>query len=151
MNRVTEILVAVATGQAGATDELLPVVYEELRKLAAQKMARERPGQTLDATGLVHEAYLRLVGPTPAREWNGRSHFFAAAAEAMRRILVARELFDWRPTVGLNRTPFSPRHLAFTADGSSLVVPDPSAPVLHLLDLKRLNGELRDVSLEWEN
>src|SRR5205807_2009398 len=68
--------------------QLLPLVYDELRRLAAQKLADEKPGQTLQATALVHEAYLRLVGPDPQRPWDGRGHFFAAAAEAMRRILV---------------------------------------------------------------
>jgi RNA polymerase sigma factor (TIGR02999 family) len=86
MNDVTRILSAVQKGEARAS-ELLPLVYDELRKLAAQRLAREKPGQTLQATALVHEAFLRLVGDRdPA--WNGRGHFFAAAAEAMRRILV---------------------------------------------------------------
>jgi RNA polymerase sigma factor (TIGR02999 family) len=87
MSDVTRILNAIERGDARATDELLPLVYEELRVLAAQKLSREAPGQTLQPTALVHEAYLRLVGegePT----WKGRGHFFAAAAEAMRRILV---------------------------------------------------------------
>ena len=71
-----------------AAEQLLPLVYDELRKLAAQKLAQEKPGQTLQATALVHEAYLRLVGPATGRSWDSRGHFFAAAAEAMRRILV---------------------------------------------------------------
>ena len=75
---------------AGGTDQLLPAVYAELRRLAAQRLAREAPGQTLDPTALVHEAYLRLVGAGAARDWDSRGHFFAAAAEAMRRILVER-------------------------------------------------------------
>ncbi len=75
-------------GDARAAAELLPLVYDELRKLAAQRLAREKPGQTLQPTALVHEAFLRLVGPGANRPWNGRGHFFAAAAEAMRRILV---------------------------------------------------------------
>jgi len=87
MSDVTEILNAIERGDAGATDKLLPLVYEELRLLAAQKLSREPPGQTLQATALVHEAYLRLVGDQP-QEWKNRGHFFAAAAEAMRRILV---------------------------------------------------------------
>jgi RNA polymerase sigma factor (TIGR02999 family) len=87
MTDVTQILQAVEAGNAKATDELLPLVYEELRLLAAQKLSHERPGQTLQSTALVHEAYLRMVGDK--REgWDGRGHFFAAAAEAMRRILV---------------------------------------------------------------
>jgi RNA polymerase sigma factor (TIGR02999 family) len=87
---VTRILDAMARGETAAADELLPIVYEELRRVAAVHIAREKPGQTLDATGLVHEAYLRLVGNVPPQDWNGRGHFFAAAAEAMRRILVER-------------------------------------------------------------
>ncbi|MFO0887853.1 MAG: ECF-type sigma factor [Isosphaeraceae bacterium] len=75
-------------GRSPGVEQLLPLVYDELRKLAAQKLAQERPGQTLQATALVHEAYLRLVGGETARRWDGRGHFFAAAAEAMRRILV---------------------------------------------------------------
>ncbi|MEN6423876.1 MAG: sigma-70 family RNA polymerase sigma factor [Phycisphaerales bacterium] len=87
MSDVTEILKAIEHGNAGAADELLPLVYEELRLLAAQKLSHESPGQTLQATALVHEAYLRLVG-AEAQTWDSRGHFFAAAAEAMRRILV---------------------------------------------------------------
>ncbi len=88
MNEVTRILSDLAQGDAHAAGQLLPLVYDELRKLAAQKMAQEKPGQTLQATALVHEAYLRLVGDDADRHWDGRGHFFAAAAEAMRRILV---------------------------------------------------------------
>ena len=87
MSDVTRILNAMERGDAKATDELLPLVYEELRLLAAQKLSHEAPGQTLQATALVHEAYLRLVGDEP-QSWENRGHFFAAAAEAMRRILV---------------------------------------------------------------
>jgi RNA polymerase sigma factor (TIGR02999 family) len=85
---VTRILSAIEQGDPSAAAQLLPLVYEELRKLAAHKMAQENPGQTLQATGLVHEAYLRLVDTEKARHWNSRGHFFGAAAEAMRRILV---------------------------------------------------------------
>lgn len=87
MNEVTRILNSAADGSTQEPDEILPFVYEELRRLARQKMANEAQGHTLQATALVHEAWLRLVGPTPVH-WNGRAHFFAAAAEAMRRILV---------------------------------------------------------------
>jgi RNA polymerase sigma factor (TIGR02999 family) len=87
VNDVTRILNAIGQGDAGATEKLLPLVYEELRLLAAQKLSRESPGQTLQATALVHEAYLRLVGGQ-AQSWDSQGHFFAAAAEAMRRILV---------------------------------------------------------------
>jgi RNA polymerase sigma factor (TIGR02999 family) len=88
MSDVTSILCAIEQGDASAAEQLLPLVYEELRKLAAAKLAREKPGQTLQATALVHEAYIRLVDVGKARHWNSRGHFFAAAAEAMRRILV---------------------------------------------------------------
>jgi RNA polymerase sigma factor (TIGR02999 family) len=88
MAAVTRLLDAAAAGDPSAAADLLPLVYDELRKLAADRMAAEPTGQTLDATALVHEAYLRLVGADPGRHWNGRGHFFAAAAEAMRRILV---------------------------------------------------------------
>ena len=88
MSDVTQILCAIEAGDPKAAAELLPLVYDELRKLAAARLAEERPGQTLQATALVHEAYVRLVGGEQPRDWNGRGHFFAAAAEAMRRILV---------------------------------------------------------------
>ena len=88
MTNVTQLLDAISHGDAHAAGQLLPLVYEELRKLAAVKMAQEAPGQTLQPTALVHEAYLRLVGKDAAQEWDSRGHFFAAAAEAMRRILV---------------------------------------------------------------
>src|SRR5579872_2100984 len=88
MSDVTRILSAIERGDANAVEQLLPLVYEELRKLAAQKLTREKPGQTLQATALVHEAYLRLVDVEQAQNWNSRGHFFAAAAEAMRRILI---------------------------------------------------------------
>jgi RNA polymerase sigma factor (TIGR02999 family) len=87
MTDVTRILNAIEQGNAKAADELLPLVYEELRRLAAQKMSHEPPGQTLQATALVHEAYIRLTG-SQDQNWSGRTHFFAAAAEAMRRILI---------------------------------------------------------------
>jgi RNA polymerase sigma factor (TIGR02999 family) len=88
MSEVTRMLSAIEQGDPRAAEQLLPLVYEELRKLAAQRLAQEKPGQTLQPTALVHEAYLRLVDADQARDWNGRGHFFAAAAEAMRRILV---------------------------------------------------------------
>ena len=88
MNDVTRILSAIEQGDPEAAERLLPLVYDELRKLAAQRLAHEKPGQTLQATALVHEAYLRLVDTDEAKAWNSRGHFFAAAAEAMRRILV---------------------------------------------------------------
>jgi RNA polymerase sigma factor (TIGR02999 family) len=88
MNEAERILSAIEQGDPRAAEQLLPLVYDELRRLAARKLTRESPGQTLQATALVHEAYLRLVGPDPDRLWDGRSHFFAAAAQAMRHILV---------------------------------------------------------------
>lgn len=88
MNEVTQLLNAASNGDAMAAGQLLPLVYDELRRLAAQKLAQEKPGQTLEATALVHEAYVRLVDVEKPADWDGRGHFFAAAAEAMRRILV---------------------------------------------------------------
>jgi RNA polymerase sigma factor (TIGR02999 family) len=96
MNEVTRILSAIDQGDPRAADKLLPLVYDELRKLAAQKMAQEKPGQTLQPTALVHEAYLRLVGQGEERQWDSRGHFFAAAAEAMRRILVENARYKRR-------------------------------------------------------
>jgi RNA polymerase sigma factor (TIGR02999 family) len=88
MSEVTHILSAIEQGDPHAAERLLPLVYDELRRLAAQRLTHEKPGQTLEATALVHEAYLRLVDVKQAQQWNSRGHFFAAAAEAMRRILV---------------------------------------------------------------
>src|SRR3954470_18857858 len=88
MSEVTRILSAIEQGDPHAAAQLLPLVYEELRRLAAQRLSQEKSGQTLEATGLVHEAYLRLVGADEEKRWDNRGHFFAAAAEAMRRILV---------------------------------------------------------------
>src|SRR5215207_6979417 len=88
MSAVTRILSGIEQGDPHAAAQLLPLVYDELRRLAAQRLVREKPGQTLEATALVHEAYLRLVGADAEVHWNSRGHFFAAAAEAMRRILI---------------------------------------------------------------
>jgi RNA polymerase sigma factor (TIGR02999 family) len=90
MNNITRVLAAIEEGSPHAADQLLPLVYDELRQLAAQKLAQEKPGQTLEATALVHEAYLRLVDVEKVQHWDSRGHFFAAAAEAMRRILVEK-------------------------------------------------------------
>jgi RNA polymerase sigma factor (TIGR02999 family) len=90
VSELSRLLTAIEQGESHAPEELLPLVYDELRKLAARRLAREKPGQTLQATALVHEAYLRLVDVQQAANWNSRGHFFAAAAEAMRRILVER-------------------------------------------------------------
>ena len=109
MNDVTRILSAIEQGDPSAARELLPLVYEELRKLAAQRLAQEKPGQTLQATALVHEAHLRLVGSQNEQRWDGRGHFFAAAAEAMRRILIdqARHKASAKASGGLQRVPLS--------------------------------------------
>ena len=88
MSGVTRVLSAIEQGDPHAAEQLLPLVYDELRQLAAHKLAREKPGQTLQATALVHEAYVRLVDVAQVQHWNSRRHFFAAAAEAMRRILI---------------------------------------------------------------
>ena len=90
MTEVTRVLSGIEQGDPHAAEQLLPLVYDELRQLAAQRLAQEKPGQTLQATALVHEAYMRLVDVEKAQHWNSRGHFFAAAAEAMRRILVER-------------------------------------------------------------
>ena len=118
MSDVTRILNAIERGNAKATDELLPLVYEELRVLATQKLSHEAPGQTLQATALVHEAYLRLVGDEP-QSWKNRGHFFAAAAEAMRRILVenARRKRRMKHGEGLRRVDFDNMEVA--AEGLS--------------------------------
>jgi RNA polymerase sigma factor (TIGR02999 family) len=103
MGEITHILSAIEQGDTGAAERLLPIVYGELRKLAAQKLAQEKPGQTLQATALVHEAYMRLAGAEGASHWNSRGHFFGAAAEAMRRILVDNARRKQRPKHGGGR------------------------------------------------
>jgi RNA polymerase sigma factor (TIGR02999 family) len=105
MSDITRILSAIEQGDLHAADQLLPLVYDELRKLAAQRLSEEKPGQTLQATALVHEAYLRLVDVKQVQQWNSRGHFFAAAAEAMRRILVdaARAKGSLKRGAGLHR------------------------------------------------
>jgi RNA polymerase sigma factor (TIGR02999 family) len=103
MNDVTAILSAIEQGDSQAAEQLLPLVYQELRKLAAQKLTQEKPGQTLQATALVHEAYLRLVGVDKVRHWDSRGHFFAA--EAMRRILIDDARRKRRPKHGGDRRP----------------------------------------------
>ena len=107
MSQVTRILSAVEQGDPQAAEQLLPLVYDELRKLAAQKLAQEKPGQTLQATALVHEAYLRLVDADKAQNWDSRGHFFAAAAEAMRRILIDQARRKRRPKHGGGRKRIS--------------------------------------------
>lgn len=104
MSDVTRILSAIEQGDPHASEQLLPLVYEELRRLAAQRMVQESPGHTLQATALVHDAYIRLVDVAKAQHWNSRGHFFAAAAEAMRRILVERARQKRGPLQGGDRT-----------------------------------------------
>src|SRR5262245_21168688 len=113
MSEVTRILSAIDQGDPRAAEQLLPLVYDELRRLAAQKLAAESPGQTLQATALVHEAYLRLVDPDQAQAWNSQGHFFAAAAEAMRRILVdvARGKQSLKRGAGQRRRPIDEANL----------------------------------------
>jgi RNA polymerase sigma factor (TIGR02999 family) len=136
MNDVTRILAAVEQGDAGAADQLLPLVYDELRKLAAQRLAQEKPGQTLQATALVHEAYLRLVGGGAASfGWNSRGHFFGAAAEAMRRILVNRARDKRRLKRGGGRDPVDLQDVA--------IVDEVGTPDLLALD-EALDGLARE-------
>jgi RNA polymerase sigma factor (TIGR02999 family) len=122
MSEVTQILCAIEAGDAHAAEQLLPLVYEELRKLAAHKLAHEKPGQTLQATALVHEAYMRLVDTEKAQEWNSRGHFFGAAAEAMRRILVerARRKARIRHGGGLQQHPLEDDEPAIAAESDAL-------------------------------
>jgi RNA polymerase sigma factor (TIGR02999 family) len=123
MNEVTQVLDALARGDACAADRLLPLVYEELRALAAQRLAQEQPGQTLQATALVHEAYLRLVDGDKAANWNSRAHFFGAAAEAMRRILVdqaRRKKADKRGGQS-RRVPLDAADVGFTSPADDLL------------------------------
>ena len=133
MTDVTCILSAIEQGDPTAADQLLPLVYDELRKLAAQKLAQEKPGQTLQATALVHEAYLRLVGGHDPG-WDGRGHFFAAAAEAMRRILVERA----RQKAALKQ---GGRHRRLGLDDLDLAAPGAENPD-ELLALDEALGEL---------
>ena len=126
MTDVTRILDAIERGDVKATDELLPLVYEELRLLAAQRLSKETPGQTLQATALVHEAYIRLVGDEP-QKWNSRGHFFAAAAEAMRRILIENARRKKSAKHGGNR-----ERIELTE--ASLNVPAPAVDLLALDD-----------------
>jgi RNA polymerase sigma factor (TIGR02999 family) len=125
MSEVTRILVAIEQGDVRAVDELFPLVYRELRKLAAQRMSRESPGQTLQATALVHEAYLRLVG-AEAQNWSGRGHFFAAAAEAMRRILIdnARRKKSLRRGGGRQRVELDDTEIAIGGPPDDLIALD---------------------------
>ena len=136
MSDVTRILAAIEQGDDGAAAQLLPLVYDELRRLAAQKMAREASGHTLQPTALVHEAYLRLVGPADDRRWENRGHFFAAAAEAMRRILVenARRKKRVRHGGELQRVEFSVDGVAETSPLEDVVAVHEALEKLEAVD-----------------
>ena len=119
MSEITRILSAIDQGDPTAAEQLLPLVYDELRKLAARQLAQEKPGQTLQATALVHEAYLRLVGAETSQPWDGRGHFFAAAAEAMRRILINRARDKGRQKRGGGRRRLDLDHLAVAGEATA--------------------------------
>jgi RNA polymerase sigma factor (TIGR02999 family) len=123
MSEVTRVLSAIDQGDPHAAEQLLPLVYEELRKLAADRVAQEKPGQTLQATALVHEAYVRLVDVEHAQQWNSRGHFFAAAAEAMRRILVEQARRKQRHKHGGSRQKLAldPNLVADNSDAEELL------------------------------
>src|SRR5262245_18909059 len=132
MSEVTRILSAIEQGDPSAAEQLLPLVYDELRQLAAQRLTQEKPGQTLQATALVHEAYLRLVVPEQAQNWNSKGHFFAAAAEAMRRILIEQARHKASEKAGGNR-----RRIDLTA-----IEPALPGPQLDLLALNEALAQL---------
>lgn len=136
MSRLTHILSALEQGDPRAAEQLLPLVYEELRKLADRKLAGEQVGQTLQATALVHEAYLRLVGPTEPQQWDGRGHFFVAAAEAMRRILIENARRKRGPKRG-GRWQRVDADLSLIAD---------QAPAVDVLALDEALGRLAEAS-----
>ena len=135
MNDVTQILEAIEQGDPQAAEELLPLVYAELRRLAEQKLAHESPGQTLQATGLVHEAYLRLVDPENQQDWDSRGHFFSAAAEAMRRILIENARRK-------NRVKHGGSHQRVSLSEADIVI---SIPSDRLLALDAALGRLAEV------
>jgi RNA polymerase sigma factor (TIGR02999 family) len=124
MDQVTLLLNSLSAGQSSASEELVPLVYDELRRLAASRLAREMPGQTLQATALVHEAYLRLTTSGAQQEWNSRGHFFGAAAEAMRRILVenARRKMSLKRGAGAERLDLSNIEVAIETDDERLLL-----------------------------
>jgi RNA polymerase sigma factor (TIGR02999 family) len=139
MSDVTRLLSAIEHGNAKAAEQLLPLVYDELRKLAATRLAHEKPGQTLEATALVHEAYLRLVGD---QQFDNRGHFFAAAAEAMRRILVdrAREKATGKRGAGFSKLNIDDVQLATTAEPDQFLAIDES--LAKLADLDAMSAQL---------
>jgi len=132
MGDVTQILEAIDAGSASATEDLLPLVYGELRQLAARKLSHEIPGQTLQATALVHEAYIRLVDVDQPQHWSGRGHFFAAAAEAMRRILIEQARHKLTQKAGGRRVEIPEIELAL-------------APIGPQLDILALNEALEEL------
>jgi RNA polymerase sigma factor (TIGR02999 family) len=136
MGDVTHILSAIEQGDPSAAEQLLPLVYDELRRLATQRLAQEKPGQTLDATALVHEAYLRLVDTEKAQHWNSRGHFFAAAAEAMRRILVesARRKKAGKRGAGRHRVRFEDVDVAAPERSDDLLALDEALAALERAD-----------------
>jgi len=135
MNEVTRIITAIQEGDARAADELLPLVYQELRQLAAHRMKKEKPGQTLQATALVHEAYIRLIG-SDDQNWNSRAHFFAAAAEAMRRILIenARRKKRLRHGGGRQRVDLDKVDLSIDGPSDELIALDEALTKLATTD-----------------
>jgi RNA polymerase sigma factor (TIGR02999 family) len=142
MSEVTRILSAIEHGDPHAAAQLLPLVYDELRRLGAQKLAQEKSGQTLEATALVHEAYLRLVDVEKAQHWNSRGHFFSAAAEAMRRILIERARSKARAKRGgdWQRVDFEGLDVATSVSPDQLVALDDA--LVRLASLDHLAGEL---------
>jgi RNA polymerase sigma factor (TIGR02999 family) len=141
MNAVTQILSAIEKGQTQATDELLPLVYAELRSLAAQKLSQESPGQTLQATALVHEAYLRLLGPE-VKAWKSRGHFFGAAAEAMRRILVDNARRKQRLKRGGNQQRVDMDDVQLGAEGPSEDMIALDEALTKLAEMDKVKAEL---------
>ena len=141
MSEVTRILAAIERGDVRAVDELFPLVYDELRQLAAQRMSKEKPGQTLQATALVHEAYLRLVG-AEEQNWEGRTHFFCAAAEAMRRILTdnARRKQRLKRGGGRQRVDLDDAEFAVEAPSDDLIALDEA--LVKLASIDKIKAEL---------
>jgi RNA polymerase sigma factor (TIGR02999 family) len=142
VNNVTQILTAIEQGEPSASEKLLPIVYEELRRLAAERLSHEKPGQTLQATALVHEAYIRLVDCDKAQKWNSRGHFFAAAAEAMRRILInrARDKRRLKRGADLHRVDIENIELAMDSPAEELAAIDEA-----LAQLAEENAECANV------
>jgi RNA polymerase sigma factor (TIGR02999 family) len=136
MSEISRVLTAIEQGDAQAAEQLLPLVYDELRKLAAHKLSQEAPGQTLQATALVHEAYLRLVDTERMQQWNSRGHFFAAAAEAMRRILIesARRKHRLKRGAGFQRIDLDRPELAYNSPDEEILAIDDALEKLAVED-----------------